>query len=367
MKHKVLFVMQGGGGLSQDFVRGRIYQGSLATYGVAASYIGYRVPPPAWATQSTSHILQVLASSIGFKFFWKIVDLIGTQVNHQRIVRMSQHYDAIVLVKVDSLKLVEQIRRNSNARLIYDMSDALWLPLFAAEYPDIRKILSIVDIVSWDYKYTLEFARQYNSNAFPWPAISQVELFDRNRGAPKPSSSDGKITLGWVGSFGTVFNLYEIWEALEHIFSVHPNLHLRLVGGGTNKWLLPHFERVSYSVLPVYSPQQMVEEVLKMDIGLFPLFDVEDSRVRGFLKALVYMSGEAAVIASPRGQVPDLIQDGINGMLATSKEEWIDKLNKLITNHEMRRQIAAAGLQTARQDYSLGKSTEALLHVLGMA
>jgi glycosyltransferase involved in cell wall biosynthesis len=101
-----------------------------------------------------------------------------------------------------------------------------------------------------------------------------------------------------------------------------------------------------------------------MDIGLFPLFDVEDSRIRGFLKALVYMSGETAVIASPRGQIPELIQDGINGMLADSGSEWEEKLGLLIKDAVLRKQIAARGLETARRHFSIEKSFEGLLLAL---
>ena len=366
-QRKVLFVMQGGGGLSQDYVRGKIYQDLFASHDITATYIGHHFPLPGWLARPSSRIGQQLMTSLEYRFLWKIVDAVGIRLNRQRIVRMARYYDAIVLVKVSSLSLVEQIRRHSGARLVYDLSDAVWLPFWGTEYADIRRILSTVDVVTWDYKYTLEFARQYNPNTHPWPAASQVELFDVVRGQPKPSLTNSRITLGWLGSHATAFSLYEIWEALEHIFETHPNLHLRLVGAGTDRLLWPHFERVSYSVLPFYSPQQMIDEVLKMDIGLFPLFDVQDSRVRGLLKALVYMSGEAAVIASPRGQIPELIQDGMNGMLANSTQEWVDKLERLITDHELRRRIAAAGLETARRDFSLEKSFEALLHALGMS
>lgn len=359
--------MEGGGGLSQDFVRGKIYQDLFVSRGITATYIGHHFPPPGWLMRPSARIVQRLTTSLEYKTFWKVVDVIGTRLNRRRIIRMAGHYDAIVLVKVSSPSLVEQIRRNSGALMVYDLSDAVWLPFLGTDYPDIRRILSTVDVVTWDYKYTLEFARQYNPNTRPWPAASQVELFDKRRGQPKPSSVDGSITLGWLGSFGTVFNLYKIWEALEHVFETHPNLNLRLVGAGTDRWLWPHFERVSYSVLPFYSPRQMIDEVLKMDIGLFPLFNVQDSCVRGFLKALVYMSGEAAMIASPRGQVSELIQDGVNGMLADSTQEWVDNMEWLITDHELRRRIAAAGLETVRRDYSLEKSFEALLRALGMS
>ena len=92
----------------------------------------------------------------------------------------------------------------------------------------------------------------------------------------------------------------------------------------------------------------MVREVLGMDIGLFPLFDIEDSRVRGILKATVYMSGEAAVVATPVGQNATLINPRENGLLATSSDEWIASLSALIADPQLRRQLAANGLQTVR-------------------
>jgi glycosyltransferase involved in cell wall biosynthesis len=153
---------------------------------------------------------------------------------------------------------------------------------------------------------------------------------------------------------------------LEAVFAAHSEIKLRLLGTGHNQALLPRFEKVRYSCLPYYSQSDMVREVLGMDIGLFPLFNIEESAIRGVLKATIYMGGEAAVIASPRGQVPELIRDGVNGMLASSNQEWIQKLEKLITDHELRRKLASAGLQTVRREYSLENSFHPLLQALDL-
>jgi hypothetical protein len=92
---------------------------------------------------------------------------------------------------------------------------------------------------------------------------------------------------------------------------------VRLVGTGDDPALRPPFERVRYSAVPYYDQSTMIDEVLGMDIGLFPLQDVERSRVRGVLKAAIYMCGEAAVVASPVGQTPEVISNGVNGVLAS--------------------------------------------------
>ena len=365
MRHpKVLFVMEGGGTLPQDYVRGIIYRDMFTSSGIIAHYVGNHIAPPDYFLRPRSKFAQRCVGTFEYSVLWVILSRIGRYFNQRRIIFMSRHYDAIVFVKVSSLDLIKKVRQNSRARLIYDHSDALWLPHYAKTYKHIRDILRIVDAVTWDYVYTCDFIKQFNENIFHWPAPSQVELFDRNRG--QCNKKKDEITIGWVGSQTTLFNLYSVWEALEQIFAKHKNVILKLIGTGTNSLLIPNFERVKYSGFSYYSQQEMINEILSMDIGLFPLFDVEDSRVRGFLKALVYMSGEAAVIASPRGQVPELIQDGVNGMLANSTAEWVEKLDLLISDHVLRKRIATAGLETARRDFSLEKSFECLLTALNL-
>ena len=155
-----------------------------------------------------------------------------------------------------------------------------------------------------------------------------------------------------------------ILEPLEAIFSRFDNIHLRIVGSGNNPALIPCFEKVRYSTKPYYSQTELIQEVLKMDIGLFPLFDIENSKARGILKATVYMSGETAVISSAVGQSKDLIQDGVNGMLATSNKEWEDKLETLITNSELRKKISVNGMETVRANFTLEQNFEKLLSAL---
>jgi glycosyltransferase involved in cell wall biosynthesis len=298
-----------------------------------------------------------------------IIWRIGTMVARGReklIVQQARRgYDVIYLQKVGSLDLAAKLKEVSKARLVFDINDSFWLPA-NSRYTNgkIREILMLVDAVTCDNPYGLAFTRNYNSNIFLVPDPSQVEIFDRYRNTV--NKSQVPLILGWIGSPYTTFNLFAIWEALEKVFSRHKDILLRLIGTGYNRSLLPRFEQVRYEVVPYYSNSDMITHVLGMNIGLFPLFDVEDSKTRGTLKASIYMSGEAAVIASPRGQVPELIQDGVNGMLADSTAEWVEKLNLLISDHVLRRRVSVAGLETVRRDFSLEKSFECLLCALDL-
>jgi hypothetical protein len=96
----------------------------------------------------------------------------------------------------------------------------------------------------------------------------------------------------------------------------------------------------------------MVQEALAFDIGLFPMFHTRDGLARGNLKAMIYMSAEAAALCEDYGENRTLINDGVNGALAGSVEQWLQKMEWLATDRAARQAIAARGLQTIREQFA---------------
>ena len=76
------------------------------------------------------------------------------------------------------------------------------------------------------------------------------------------------------------------------------------------------------------------------------------------------MSGEACVVASSCGQVTELIKDGYNGFLAKTSDDWVNKLDQLLTNENLRKQMRKNGLETVRKNNSLEFCFEKLLIAL---
>src|SRR5439155_9131404 len=109
--------------------------------------------------------------------------------------------------------------------------------------------LGSVDAVTCDNPFTLAYAKGYNAQAALVPDPPQVELFDLARGKVRRDPS--RVVLGWVGSPGTAYNLFSIWEPLERLFAQRPELTLRVLGAGLEH--LPPFEKVRVTTLPAYS------------------------------------------------------------------------------------------------------------------
>lgn len=266
-----------------------------------------------------------------------------------RIAEMARDYDLAMMMTVPSWSLHRRLGELPNTLLVTDLIDALWLPCFQAHgWEHVHEMLTSSDAVICENSYTAQYTAKYNDSVFTIPDSPQVEVFDSLRDQVSPDPS--RITIGWIGGSNTADALYQIYEVLDDLFARHDNLHLRLVGARADR--LPRFAFTELSVLETYDQQQMAREALAMDIGLFPLFDVAESLYRGSLKARIYMSGQAAVVGQALGENCDLIQHGENGLLAADNDQWRSCLESLIDDLDLRRRLAAAGLQTIRAKYT---------------
>jgi glycosyltransferase involved in cell wall biosynthesis len=59
------------------------------------------------------------------------------------------------------------------------------------------------------------------------------------------------------------------------------------------------------------------------------------------------------VVAAAVGVNREIIQDGVNGFLASTPDEWVDKLGRLLADPELRRRCGDAGRRTVVERYSL--------------
>lgn len=355
---RLLVVLEAGERWPSGVVRGTAYRELFAEHGFSACFKA-RQPLEMMDWLSSPH-------SIFYKILvrpslqqWLLNR--ATTASEREIVKLARGMDVVYMSKVRSYPLIHAIRRETDARIVYDFGDAVWLAEDSSD--EFNEVLRTVDVVTTDNELTAEYVRTFNDNCIVIPDTPQIGEFDKRR-AELGKKADDRITIGWIGSPSTAYNIYLIWEALEEVFRRHPELDLRLVGIGEDAQYLPPFENVRFSYLPFYNQAQMIEEVFKMHIGLFPLQNTEKSKVRGVLKALIYMSGEAAVISSPVGQIPEVIEDGVNGLIAGTTQEWIDKLERLIGDKDLRNRLAQKGLETVRTRFNLEHSFAQLKGVL---
>ena len=68
-------------------------------------------------------------------------------------------------------------------------------------------------------------------------------------------------------------------------------------------------------------------------------------------------------VMSPVGVNTEIIDDGVNGFLAATDEEWLQKLSLLIDSPELRSKIGANGKQKVIHEYSMDAWKERYLSI----
>jgi glycosyltransferase involved in cell wall biosynthesis len=265
------------------------------------------------------------------------------------IVRQAAGADLVYLVKVPELSLYERLRALRRPKVVADFNDGLWLPAFQASgWQALDRTLSTVDAVICENPHVAEYARRRNANVHVVPDSPQLERFDQRRSMVRRDPSG--TVLGWIGSPENAGSLFRIWEPLEALMRKLPNVQLRVLGA--DRWQLPRFESVRASYLPAFDQSAMVDEALAFDVGLFPMYHTGDGLARGNLKAMIYMSAGAAALCEDYGENRALIVDGDNGMLASTPEQWLDKMERLCTDRPTRERLASRGLETIRRHFA---------------
>lgn len=256
----------------------------------------------------------------------------------------------------------EKILAKKKPKLIFDFDDSIWLmdknpnqgvfnrlknPKKTAD------IISLSDQVIVGNKYLKEYALQFNEHVSIIPSTID---FDSYKGIKRIEKE--QICIGWTGSFSTVKHFETILPALIAVKNkFKEKVYFKLIGD-------PSYQNESLDLKGVkWKSETEAQDLSELDIGLMPLPDDEWSRGKCAMKGLQYMALEIPTIMSPVGVNSDIIQDGENGFLASTTEEWVEKISLLIESKELRTKVGKAGRKTVEEDFSVKANKEKWLSV----
>jgi len=282
---------------------------------------------------------------------WQVEFVDATTCSEDQICFKARDVDAVYLVKIRSLRLVRRLKAQ-RAKVVFDLTDALWKWRYRRTgWWDLEEILALSDAVFSENEYVCAYARRFNNRVISIPVCTQVERFAEVRHTSQLAPSD-RIVIGWVGSPSTIAAIRNFQFVLEAVAQLHPQVELVLLGVGSER--LPDWKFVRSRTIATYDEDVMIREILAMHIGIYPPpEDIEDYRIRGAHKALLYMTGGVATVAQRAGDCELKIDDGVTGMLASNDEEWISKIGTLVESETLRTQIANAGATVVRAEHSL--------------
>lgn len=266
----------------------------------------------------------------------------------------SREYDLVYVLKGAfpyGPPIIEHLLKRSNVPVIFDFDDAIHIHKKSVSHRlldylkstrRVGQVAALASRVVVPNEYLASFAREFNS------AVTVVpEAEDTKRLVPrKPHENDEKIVIGWVGSSSTAKYLTLIEDALHAICERYPNVVLRVVGG---KFESP---RVRTEILD-WKFEREVQQFHGLDIGIMPLPLEEWSKGKSGCKLRQYMAAGVPGVGTAIGYNLELVEHGRTGFLATTQNEWVECLSKLIENAELRNTIAESARRDVEQRFAI--------------
>jgi glycosyltransferase involved in cell wall biosynthesis len=290
----------------------------------------------------------------------KAITFAGLALRRLDALRDSSRYDLIFVYReilpVGPAAMERLLAMRGRPPMVFDFDDAIFLPsvsdanrlIAALKRP--RKVASIIrgsDHVIAGNEYLAAYARQFNPSVTVIPTSVDTDRFAPADRSDLAETAERPLVVGWIGSPTTASYIRALGRVLQRVHARQPFV-LRVSGIG---------RPLEIAGVPVDNrPWSLDDEVglfNTCDVGVYPLADDEWSKGKCGFKAIEFMASGVPVIAAAVGVNRAIVQDGVNGFLAATEEEWVEKLCRLLADAALRRRFAVAGRRTVEEGYSL--------------
>jgi glycosyltransferase involved in cell wall biosynthesis len=256
---------------------------------------------------------------------------------------------------------IDKIFFKKGVAIVVDYDDAIFHRYDLNKNSIIRKILGrkiasimkISNVVIVGNQYLKKYALLSGSKEI----LSLPTVIDLKRYIPQAQINYEIFKIGWIGSPTTSKYLNFILPVIEKL-NQDGNLCLILIGAGQFD-----INGVSYYIRQ-WSESTEVDNISEFDVGIMPLPDNPWERGKSGYKLIQYMACGKPVVASPVGANTEIVEHGVNGFLAESKEEWLRALTMLRDNPGLRKKMGRAGREKVKKKYCLQITAPTLVSVL---
>ena len=276
-------------------------------------------------------------------------------------------YDLVLLYR-EAIPLgppvLERLIAARGIPIVYDFDDAIFLPnvseankaiSFLKDPGRVAAILKLSSEVIVGNEFLADYARRYTDSVTVIPTA-----VDTTRFRPRASERrDGDpLVVGWIGSPTTFPYLEGLAGVLRTVAERHQFV-LKVSGAGRPV----NFPGVNVQEVP-WSMSDEVTLFNSCDVGVYPLTDDDWSRGKCGFKAIQCMACGVPVVAAAVGVNREIIEDGVNSFLASTPDEWVAKLGRLLSDTGLRTRMATAGRRTIEERYSLHVTAPRITAVL---
>jgi glycosyltransferase involved in cell wall biosynthesis len=173
--------------------------------------------------------------------------------------------------------------------------------------------------------------------------------------------------IGYMG-FDHAYDFQLVLPAIIQILRRHPQIEFELFGSIPKSPSLDEFGARVRVIAPVRPYERFLKDLgaLNWDVGICPLALTSFNAVKANTKWVEYTSVGAAVVASAQTIYDGCCAEGC-GLLATTSEEWLSALEKLVNSDSLRYQLVANAQVRLVQEYSINRLRDQVIEMLNQA
>jgi len=245
--------------------------------------------------------------------------------------------------------VLERFARFPGKPIVFDFDDAIFHSYDAHPRVYIRRLLgrklyttiSGSRLILAGNSYLADYSREKCRRVEVVPTVVDTDQYK-----PGPSSHPrSEAAIGWIGTPST-WKDYMI-PILPLLGRVASDTGARIVAVGASDR-----DQSDVEVFP-WTEETEVSRIQAMDIGVMPLTDTPWARGKCGYKLIQYMACGLPVVASPVGANIEIVDQGVNGFLVETHDEWYSALETLIEDPELRLRMGQMGREKVERDYSL--------------
>jgi glycosyltransferase involved in cell wall biosynthesis len=354
---------------------------AFASYPVEAAATRHRLQQfvGPLADRGISLTIKPFLDSKGFKSLYQRRNLArtGLALMSAAALRLSDVYRArqadVILIQREAMifgpPVIEWLSmRVGRCPMVLDLDDATYVPYTSPTYGKFGKALKWFsktdDLIRWASVVTCgnraiaEYAESRGAQTRIIPTVVDTDVF-----VPVTRPANGPTVLGWIGTHSTFPYLREIFPVLQELALRH-RFRLKIVGAGSNAINIPgvDVENVEWKL------EREVEDFQSFDVGLYPidpsLYAQNWAAGKSGFKAIQYMAVGIPFVAAPVGAMAEIGESGVTHFSATSKDEWLRALERLLSDSQLRQTMGESGRRHVVEHYSLSDQADKLASAL---
>jgi glycosyltransferase involved in cell wall biosynthesis len=164
--------------------------------------------------------------------------------------------------------------------------------------------------------------------------------------SPRQLSWKAPFVVGWEGAPHHIDDLRLIWGPLVRFMLRHPEAQFWAWGPASFDEL-PGALEGRVRIFPWAKDVPTYYRSLDMDVALAPLEPTAFNETKSAIRVQEHSALGIPIIASPGPAYHGYLAPGVNGLFATSEEDWEDALEELHGNHRLRQDMRVAGRKLA--------------------